>query len=132
LEKEERAARVLFEANKEKDYFLAAIDIYNSLRASWERALEDVAFSRVILRHKDYINTNGLKNVTVFDQEACDKFEAGFKKCCDLTDSHDASRERNADPPGPAEMLRDIQDLSDWVNSLKDKQKQIAHASTAR
>lgn len=34
-----------------------AASIYNLLRATWERALEDVAFFRVIQRHRDYINT---------------------------------------------------------------------------
>lgn len=38
--------------------------IYSSLRNTWERAIEDVAFHGVICRHRDYINTKYLRKAT--------------------------------------------------------------------
>jgi hypothetical protein len=49
----------------------------------------------------------------------------GFKKCCNVTDAHDPSAGRNAQPPDPNEALKDIQDLADWAASLRSRQKLI-------
>lgn len=126
LEKDARSAKVLYDDNQEDEYKRTTASIYDSLRASWERALEDVAFFRVIQRHRDYINTKDLKKATVFTDQDAIAFQAGFKKCCDVVDAHDPSRGRNAAPPPPSEVQQDIQQLKEWVASLRDRQKQIA------
>ena len=126
LEKATRDAEVLYDASKEDDYKREAGIIYSNLRASWERALEDIGFFRVVQRHRDYINTKDLKKVTALTEQDCDAFNTGFKKCCDIVEAHDPSSARNAAPPPPAEIMRDIQQLKDWVVSLRDRQKAIA------
>ena len=57
MEKETRAAKVLYDRNDEDGYRDAAFRIYSNLRNTWERAIEDVAFNGVIHRHRDYVNT---------------------------------------------------------------------------
>jgi len=126
LEKDARAAKTLHTNNQEDEYRKAAVDAYAALRASWERALEDVAFFRVVQRHRDYINTKDLKKASVLTEADCDAFQAGFKKCCDVIDAHDPSAARNAEPPPPDDLLKDIQALKDWVTALRDRQKKIA------
>ena len=126
LEKTARAAKKLHEDNKEDEYSTEAAGIYNNLRASWERGLEEVAFSRVVQRHRDYIDTKQLKRVSVLTEADCDVFHAGFKKCCDIVDAHDPSSGRNAAPPPPDEILKDIEILKHWVKGLRDRQKKIA------
>jgi energy-coupling factor transporter ATP-binding protein EcfA2 len=126
LEKAARDAKLLYDANDEDGYNRKAVDVYNNLRNSWERALEDIVFFRVIQRHRDYIDTKHLKKVTALTEADCDGFNAGFKKCCDITDAHDASGARNADPPPPNELIQDIQTFKDWVAAFREKQKKIA------
>ncbi len=60
LEKATREAKTLYENDDEEAYRNEAARIYDGLRASWERALEDVAFFRVVQRHRDYIDTKNL------------------------------------------------------------------------
>jgi len=126
LEKRARAAKQLFDDSRDEEYRKDAINIYSDLRATWERALESVAFAGVVLRHRDYIDTKHLPKTAVVTGSDCRAFQAGSKKCCDLTDAHDPSIGRNADPPAPSEVLRDIQDLKDWTTSLRDRQKLIS------
>lgn len=126
LEKDARIAGKIYENSEEDEYKKEATDIYNRLRASWERALETVAFQRVVQRHRDYIDQKNFKKVSVLTEADCETFQTGYKKCHSIIDAHDPSRGRNADAPPPKEMLEDIQALKDWVISLKDRQKKIA------
>lgn len=126
LEKEARAAKKLYDANSEEEYTNAAASIYNRLRSSWERGLVEVAFARVVLRHRDYIDTNQLKKASALTESDCDVYQAGFHKCCTVVDAHDPSSGRNAVAPPPAEILQDIENLKVWVTQLREKQKKIA------
>jgi hypothetical protein len=126
LEKAARSARALYDKNDEEGYRNEVLSIYGNLRATWERALEDIVFGGVIHRHRDYIDTKHLRKVTVLEEADCATFEAGFKKCCDLIEVHDPSRGRDADVPPPDEMLRDVQTLKDWAACLRDRQKAFA------
>jgi ABC-type multidrug transport system ATPase subunit len=126
LEKTARAARQLYDNDQEEEYGKEAGHIYDNLRASWERGLEDIALSRVVQRHRDYIEGKHIRRVTVLNDADCDAYHLGFQKCCDVVDAHDPSKGRNAAPPPPDEILRDIQNLKDWVTSLRERQKKIA------
>jgi energy-coupling factor transporter ATP-binding protein EcfA2 len=126
LEKAARAAKSLYDNDQEAEYETAAAHIYDQLRASWERGLEEVAFSHVVMRHRDYINAKDLKKVAVLTDADCDAYAAGFKKCCDVVDAHDPSSGRNAAAPPPADLFQDIQALKDWTISLRDRQKKVS------
>jgi hypothetical protein len=126
LDKHARAAKVLYEKDDETGYETKIFPIYNQLRATWERGLEDIAFFRVIQRHRDYVETKHLKKASVLTDVDCDAFSVGFKRCCDVVDAHDPSTGRNAAPPPPDEVLKDIQSLRDWASSLRDRQKKVA------
>jgi energy-coupling factor transporter ATP-binding protein EcfA2 len=126
LEKDARAAKALYDNNQDEEYANEVAKLYNALRASWERGLEDIAFFRVVQRHRDYINAKDLKKVSVLSEADCDAFAAGYKKCCDIVDAHDPSTGRNASPPPPADVLLDLQALKDWAASLRARQKQVA------
>ena len=126
LEKEGRAAQKLYDANDEEGYRDAAIRIYNRLRASWERGLEDVVFAGVILRHRNYLDTKHLKRVTAVDAADVEVYRKNFNKCSDLIEAHDPSRGRDGAVPPPAEIMADIKVLSDWATGLRTKQNAIA------
>lgn len=125
LEKDARAAKKLYEANEEAEYAVASVQLYNNLRSTWERVVEEIAFFKIVRRHRDYIDTKGLKKATVLTEGDCDAFQKGFKKCCEITDAHDPSIGRNADPPPVADLLQDVQALKDWIDSMRARQKLI-------
>lgn len=125
LKKRAGAAKQLFEESRDEEYLEETTAIYSRLRATWERALESIAFGDVIRRHRDYIKTKDLKKTLVLTDSDCETFDAGFKKCSEVTDAHDPSMARNAQPPAPSEVLRDIESLSNWVKSLRDRQKHL-------
>jgi energy-coupling factor transporter ATP-binding protein EcfA2 len=125
LEKRVRAANQLFDNSRDEEYRGEAIAIYNGLRATWERALESIAFAGVVQRHRDYIDPKNIRRAAVLTDSDCSAFQLGFKKCCDVTDAHDPSIGRNAEPPPPSEILKDIQDLKDWSASLRDRHKLV-------
>ncbi len=126
LEKAARSAQDLHNRNDEDAYESEVARIYSNLRATWERALEDIAFFRVVQRHRDYINAKDLKKVSVLTEPDCDAFATGYKRCCDIVDAHDPSSGRNASAPPPADMMQDIQALKNWAASLRARQKQVA------
>ncbi len=125
LEKEVREAKPFYDAHDEAEYRSRAFKIYNGLRSTWERAIEDVAFNGVVVRHRDYVNTKHLRKATALTEQDCDGFDSGFKKCCDQTDAHDPSRARNDEPPAPDEILKDVRTVLDWTNAIRDRQKNI-------
>ncbi|MCY4238139.1 MAG: AAA family ATPase [Rhodospirillaceae bacterium] len=126
LEKAARTAKKLHEVSDEEAYRHEALNIYDELRAAWERGVEDVVFAGVILRHRDYIKTTHLKKVVVLEEADVDAFQAGFEKCCDYIKAHDPSRARDAEPPEPDELLADIDALKTWAETLHTKQKAIS------
>jgi energy-coupling factor transporter ATP-binding protein EcfA2 len=126
LEKAARDAKRLFDANDDEGYRVAVASLYNRLRATWERALEDIVFANVIMRHRDYINTKDLKRVTALEESDVQIFQSGFKKCCDFVDAHDPSRGHNPEPPEPDDITRDIQLLKDWSEALRGKMNQVS------
>lgn len=126
LEKDARAARLLYEAHDDDGYAAAVANFYNRLRSTWERALEDRAFCNVINRHRDYIDAKNLKRVTVLTESDTASWAAGFKICCDITDAHDPSRGRNASPPPPDDLLKHVGELTKWAENLRVRQAAIA------
>ena len=123
LAKRARAAKILYDAQDDEAYKREAKAIYDLLRATWERAIEQVVFSRVVVRHRDYVDTKHLKKVTVLTEGDCDEFHRHHKKCSDIVNAHDPSTGRNAGIPAPAAVLADIEALGAWVKSLKDRHK---------
>lgn len=123
LKKNASEARILFQNSQDDEYSTKVHNLYSELRSTWERALEDVAFGRVIVRYRDYINTSKLLHASVLTDPDCRTFQAAFKKCCDFTDAHDHSYAKNTPPPAPSEIDKDLQELEDWMLSLKQRQK---------
>ncbi len=126
LEKDARAARLLYDAHDDEGYAAVVANFYNRLRSTWERALEDRAFCNVVNRHRDYIDAKNLKRVTVLTETDTTEWAAGFKICCDITDAHDPSRGRNAAPPPPDDLLKHVGELKDWAENLRVRQAAVA------
>lgn len=126
LEKDQRAAKALYDANDEDGYRSSAVRLYGFLRATWERALEEIVFAGVLIRHRDYIDTKHLKKVAALLEKDAEEFRAAFKKCSDIIEAHDPSRVRNEEPPPPSEIWEDIEALKNWANVLRIRQNAVA------
>lgn len=122
----EKKARDLIQARASTDdelYKREARYFYDDLRASWERALEEIAFAHVVMRHRDYINPKDLVRVSVLSESDCKSWTENFQKCCEYIAGHDGSRGRNRPMPEPSELLKDVQALGAWVKDLKQRQR---------
>jgi hypothetical protein len=96
---------------------------YDDLCAAWERALEEVAFAQVIMRHRDQIKPATLSKVSVLTEQDCQLWTTSYAKCCGQMAGHDQSRGRNRAIPEPDELLQDTQTLGGWVQSIRDRQR---------
>jgi energy-coupling factor transporter ATP-binding protein EcfA2 len=123
LEKQARAFISAGAQSEDQNYQRDARHFYDDLRASWERALEEVAFAHVVMRHRDYINPGDLIRVSAMTENDCRIWSANFKKCCGYIAAHDASRGRNRPLPEPQELLKDVQELGTWVRDLRARQQ---------
>ena len=106
-------------------YKNSAKQFYSKLRASWERALEEVGLSNTVMRHRDYINATELSKISVLEQSDCKIWKDNFSKCCDFVEAHDAARGRNITLPEPNILLLDTAVLKAWVETVKAKQKSL-------
>jgi hypothetical protein len=130
LEKRARAMEPVRATTDEETYKREARHFYDDLRAAWERALEEVAFAHVVMRHRDYIWSTNLLRVSALTEQDCNGWTDNFRRCCDLIAAHDGSRGRNRAMPEPVELLRDVQILDIWVLNLRDRQKTTVQASS--
>ncbi len=124
----QKRARALLQTRtreSEETYKWAAKHFYDDLRAAWERALEEVAFAHVVMRHRDYIKVQDLTRVTALTEPDCQTWKDSFAKCCGLMAGHDESRGRNRAMPEPEELLQDVNALDTWVRDLKGRQNAI-------
>ena len=128
IDRLEKQARAFMKGRADKDdenYKRDARHFYDDLRAAWERALEEVGFAHVVMRHRDYINTKELIRVSVLTEQDCTSWRDNFQKCSDCIAGHDGSRGRNRAMPEPDELLKDAQALGAWVTDLRQRQKVI-------
>ncbi len=126
LEKEARKLSNSRNSLSDEDYKSKARDFYSITRASWERALEEVGLSHVIMRHRDYINVKNINNLSALDIEACEAWYKAWSRCCDYVSAHDGSRGRNQSMPEPDKLIQDVGNLASWVKHIKEAHKNIA------
>jgi hypothetical protein len=109
----------------EDEYAREARHFYDDLRAAWERALEEIAFAQVIMRHRDQIKPTPLIKVTALTDADCRAWDTHYAKCCGQMAGHDQSRGRNRATPEPDELREDAAALFAWVQSLRDRQRPL-------
>ncbi|WP_145364474.1 AAA family ATPase [Stratiformator vulcanicus] len=126
LEKRARATRSDFDAHNDDEYERSIGAVYNELRATVERAVEEKLFLGIVMRHQDYISLKYLKKVTAITTDHCERLQKLFQRCCDITSAHDRSSLRGFGVPSPDDALDDLRELRAIVDDLKDKQKAVS------
>jgi hypothetical protein len=125
LEKDARATQADYDAGHDDKYEAGICGVYDGLRATVERAVEEWVFRGVVVRHRDYINLKYLRLVTAVTVEHCERLQKLFQRCCDITQAHDRSGLRSFGVPRPDEALADLAELRAIVEELKTFQKAI-------
>ena len=125
LEKDARATQTDYDAGNDEHYEVGICRVYDGLRATVERAVEEWFFRGVVVRHRDYINLKDLRLVTAVTATHCARLQNLFQRCCDLTQAHDRSGLRSFGVPRPDEALTDLVELRAIVEEVRNLQKAI-------
>jgi hypothetical protein len=126
LEKDARATQADYDAGNDDKYEAGICRVYDGLRATVERAVEEWVFRGVVVRHRDYINLKDLQLVTAATVTHCDRLQQLFQRCCDITQAHDRSGLRSFGVPRPDEALTDLAELRAVVEELRSLQKAVS------
>lgn len=106
---------------------------YSLLRATIERLIQDVVFNGVVVRYRDWIKVGNLGEVVGFEDADCKEIERLHKACCDVTEAHDPSSDKNAPVPTALQLGQDIAALGIVARSIKtkrDEKKKAAKSGT--
>lgn len=125
LEKDARVTKAHYDAGNDDKYEVGICGVYDGLRATVERAVEEWVFRAVVVRHRDYINLKDLRLVTAVTVNHCERLQKLFQRCCDITQAHDRSGLRSFGVPRPDEALADLAELRAVVEELRSLQKAI-------
>ena len=126
LEKDARATQPDYDAGHDEQYEAGICRVYDNLRATVERAVEEWVFRGVVVRHRDYINLKDLRLVTAVTVTHCERLQKLFQHCCDITQAHDRSTLRSFGVPRPDQALADLTELRTIVDELKSLQKAMS------
>jgi hypothetical protein len=115
----------IFRSGDEPEFRIRTINAYYYLRDTWERAVEEVLFRKVVLRFRKGVETNRLKEVQVDDM---DYFEVdhGMTKCSNYC--HDRALMGGISIPNPNDLLEDINKLDTWRIKIEDRSKDVARS----
>jgi len=121
LRNELQAAGAALRKGDRTGYEQKAEWIYERLRQSWERAVEEVLLNEVVVRFGDGVSTQRLKKVTDVTDLDVQTVDAEMSHCSGFV--HDESGAVNAGIPEPLVIEADIKRLDDWIDAIEKRRK---------
>src|SRR6266849_59383 len=121
LRNELQAAATVLRKGDRAAYEQKAEWIYERLRQSWERAVEEVLLNEVVVRFGDGVSTQRLKALTDITDADVQCVDTEMTYCSSFV--HDESGAVNAGIPVPPVVEADIKRLDDWVTALRKRRK---------
>jgi len=123
LRSEQQKIKKFFQSGDEVEHRKLTANAYSLLRMAWERAIEELLFSGVVLRFRKGIETQRLAGVIVDDDDYAivDKW---MTKCSNY--SHDQALLGGTEVPDPDELLVDINFLDDWREDVLKRTKKVS------
>jgi AAA domain len=103
------------------DYERRIEQIYVRLRASWERAVEEVLLNGVVLRFGDAVATQRLKALTDISEADVQTIDSEMSHCSNFV--HDESGAVNSGIPEPPTVEADIKRLDEWVAAVRKRRR---------
>lgn len=95
---------------------------YSKLRSTWERAVEAVLLAGVVERMQRPVHTMKLKQIVIEDDDIR-LVDENMDKCSLLTEAHDDPLVAPDVTPTIEEFESDVKVLSEWIDSVKKRQK---------
>lgn len=94
---------------------------YSFLRATIERAVQDLFLNGTIQRFRDYIDVKRIEQVVGLEEAEVKELLRLNKRCHDIVEAHDPSSAKDEPPPTPAELQRDLEDLKLLISQVKSR-----------
>lgn len=91
--------------------------LYNDLRDTWERAVEDSLLNGALRRFGRDVKTQSLKYLHRITAEQMAQLERGMTKCSAVM--HDAPEDMRRPVPEPDELASDVGECEEWITDLK-------------
>jgi len=107
-------------AGNPDDYRKLNREYYVLLRSTWERAVEEILFNKVLQRLENEIKTQSLTGVRV-DFESVESVFAGMTRASSIVDLHDHAVAANTSLPTIKEMNADLEAFKEFLKNQKDK-----------
>ena len=111
-------------------YKSAFRDFYGYLRSTWERAVEELLFHRVIERLEPEVKTMSLTGVDV-DAPAVEAVFKGMTRASGMISAHDHAAAKNTALPASGDMDNDLAELKKFVErqktKIKESEEKLAH-----
>ncbi len=98
-------------------------DVYDRMRTTIERVIQDVVFNGVIERYNDWIRIGKLNDVVGFNDVECNKIKKIYKRCSRFGSSHDQSSAKNLPVPDARDLGEDIKNLQEVIAMIKERRK---------
>ncbi len=121
IEQEVTKIASLYQSNQQ-EYNKAAGILYGYLRETWEAAIEDCLFNKVIRRFQAEVKTRSLREV-IIEKSDCDTIEEEMSKCSKWMIGHSLSIQISDNRPSPYELQQDIGKLRNFDNAMKTRRK---------
>jgi energy-coupling factor transporter ATP-binding protein EcfA2 len=108
--------------DNQQEYNKQVAILYDYLRETWEAAIEECLFFKVIGRFQPGVKTDRLREVYI-DKSDCDLIVEEWEKCSKWMIGHSLSRQISDNRPSPNEFQEDIKKLRNFDNSMRSKRK---------
>ena len=108
-------------SNDRSVYEQKAKALYVRLRATWERAIEELLLNGVVVRFGVSVQTQRLKQLTDITAADIQTVDAEMTHCSSFV--HDESGAVNAGIPNPPAIREDIKRLDTWVTAMRKRRR---------
>jgi len=96
-------------------------EMYGMLREAWEQAVSEVLLNDVVERYRHSIETQKVRHLHDISQGDCAAVEDAMTECSRWIRGHDQAAADGTPFPQPDELKKRIQDLDDWVKSIRKR-----------
>jgi hypothetical protein len=121
-EERARLEKVLAEEGESEAYGSKVGNVVDRLRSTWERAVEDKIFNRVVTRFQNSVKVERLESV-VFSDDDFAAVMAARDRLSAMTPAHDEAEGAVKPPPSPNDLKNEVDELRRFVTELKARQK---------
>jgi recombinational DNA repair ATPase RecF len=121
LRSELQAAEALLHAGDRRLYDQKAEWIYDRLRQSWERAVEEVLLNGVVVRFGDGVSTQRLRGIADITEVDVQTVDTEMSNCSRFV--HDESGAVNSGIPDPPVIRGDIDRLDQWIRAVRNRRQ---------